>query len=73
MVCFSRVAMQHLIHIPIDDINSTTNTHSRLAHNYNIQDQGPARKPRSFIEQGVTIFTKLNDLNAEKNPSSVVT
>ena len=31
--------------------------------------QGPARKPK-LIVQGVTIFTKLNDLNAEKTQSS---
>ena len=30
-----------------------------------LSHQGPARKLK-LIEQGVTIFTKLNDLNAEK-------
>ena len=33
-----------------------------------LSHQGPARKPK-LIEQGVTIFTKLNDLNAEKIPA----
>ena len=37
-----------------------------------LSHQGPARKPK-LIEQGATIFTKLNDLNTEKNPSPAVT
>ena len=34
-----------------------------------LSHRGPTRKPK-FIEQGVTIFTKLNDLNAEKTQPS---
>ena len=34
-----------------------------------LSHQGPTRKPK-LIEQGVTIFTKLNDLNAEKTQPS---
>ena len=33
----------------------------------------PIRDLQGIIEQGVTIFTKLNDLNAENNPSPAVT
>ena len=36
-----------------------------------LSHQGPARKPK-LTEQRVTIFTKLNELNAE-NPSPAVT
>ena len=34
-----------------------------------LSHQGPTRKPK-LIEQGVTIFTKVNDLNAEKTQPS---
>ena len=34
-----------------------------------LSHQGSARKPK-LIEQGVTIFTKLNNLNAEKSQPS---
>ena len=34
-----------------------------------LSHKGPPRKPK-LIEQGVTIFTKLNDLNTEKSQPS---
>ena len=41
-------------------------------HSISLSHQGPVRKLK-LIEQGVTISTKLNDLNADKNPSPAVT
>ena len=41
-------------------------------HSISLSYQGPTRKPK-LIEQRITIFTNLNDLNAEKNPSPAVT
>ena len=43
-----------------------------VSFSVSLSHQGPARKPK-LIEEGATIFTKLNDLNAEKEPSPAVT
>ena len=43
------------------------NPNDKMRLSISLSHQGPVRKPK-LIEQGVTIFAKLNDLNAEKNP-----